>query len=39
MDVRCRFMAVDERNDVRVMKALEDVDLKGEVLLEFLVEL
>lgn len=32
-------MAVDERNDMRVMQALEDVDLGGEVVLEFLVEL
>lgn len=32
-------MAVDERHDMRVMKALEDVDLEVEVLLEFLVEL
>lgn len=32
-------MAVDERDNMRVVKALEDVDLGREVVLEFLVEL
>lgn len=32
-------MAVDERHDMRMMEALQDIDLGGEVVLQLLVEL
>ena len=39
MDVRRGFMAIDECDDVGMVEALEDIDLGGKVVLEFLVEL
>lgn len=39
VDMRGGFMAVDESNDVRMVKALEDLDLRGQVILQLLVEL
>ena len=35
----CRFSAVDEGDDMRMMETFEDVDFGVEILLEFLVEL
>lgn len=38
MDVRGGLMAVDERDDVGVVEAFENVDLRGQIVLELLVE-
>lgn len=39
VNVLCRLMAVDQGDDVRVLKALEDVDFGGKVILQLLIEL
>ena len=39
VDVRGGFMAIDECDNVGMVEALEDIDLGGKVVLEFLVEL
>lgn len=39
MDVLSCFLAVDKGGNVRVVEALEDRDLRGQVVFEFLVEL
>ena len=38
MDMGGRFLTVDEGNDVRMVKAFEDLDFGVEVLLQLLVE-
>lgn len=39
MDVRGGFMTIDECDNVGMVEALEDIDLRGKVILELLVEL
>ena len=39
MNVGGGLVAVDERHDMRVMEALEDIDLGREVVLQLFVEL
>lgn len=39
MDLRCCIVTFDERHDMRVMQALEDIDFGGKVLFKLPVEL
>jgi hypothetical protein len=38
MDVRGGFMAIDQSDDVRVMEAFENIDLRRQVIFELLIQ-
>lgn len=38
MDMGCCFMAIDESDDMRMVQALENVNLRREIVFQLLVE-